>query len=210
MSRYTLSLKSSQSPGCMRRLPASYSCHARMVPWISAAAAVCVSPAASRAARIASGAGLAEGPFGPRFGWVGMSGAGLVAGHLDAGRDRELHGHAVTADGVNSRGLDDFLGAGNPAPHRHVLLHDRDSAVKTLRGGELAECRQTVRNSGADFRLDEGEGGLEGLGDSLVSEGCSHFDLQAPDLPRRAGQRCAVHGSYYARIAWRGDMGQTL
>lgn len=64
--------KSSHSPGCMRRLPASHSCHPRRVQLISAAAAVCESPAASRAARTSAGAGFAEGPFGPRFGWLGI------------------------------------------------------------------------------------------------------------------------------------------
>lgn len=61
----------SQRPGCMRRLPASHSCHPRKVQWISAAAAVCESPAASRAARTSAGVGFAEGPLGPRFGWLG-------------------------------------------------------------------------------------------------------------------------------------------
>lgn len=73
---------SSQRPGCMRRLPASHSCHPRSVQWMSAAAAVCESPAASRAARTSAGAGFAEGPFGPRFGWLGtassLEGAGAV------------------------------------------------------------------------------------------------------------------------------------
>ena len=64
--------KSSHSPGCMRRLPASHSCHPRRVQLISAAAAVCESPAASRAARTSAGAGFAEGPFVPRFGWLGI------------------------------------------------------------------------------------------------------------------------------------------
>ena len=35
---------SSQKAGCMRRLPASHSCHPRSVQWIRAAAAVCESP----------------------------------------------------------------------------------------------------------------------------------------------------------------------
>ena len=66
---------SSQSPGCMRRFPASHSCHPRSVQWMSAAAAVCESPAASRAARTSAGSGFAEGPFGPRFGWLGTVGS---------------------------------------------------------------------------------------------------------------------------------------
>lgn len=72
----TLALRqnSSHSPGCIRRFPASHSCHARIVEWIRVAASVCVSPAASRAARTCSGAGLADGPFGPRLGCDAMSG----------------------------------------------------------------------------------------------------------------------------------------
>lgn len=61
---------SSHRPGCMRRFPASHSCQPRRVQWMSAAAAVCESPAVSRAALISAGEGLAEGPFGPRFGWL--------------------------------------------------------------------------------------------------------------------------------------------
>ena len=40
---------------------------------MSAAAAVCESPAASRAARTCSGVGLAAWPCGPRFGWLGIN-----------------------------------------------------------------------------------------------------------------------------------------
>lgn len=63
----------SQNAGCILRLPASHSCHPRMVQWMSAAAEVCEIPAASRAARISSGVGFAAGPFGPRFGWLGTA-----------------------------------------------------------------------------------------------------------------------------------------
>ncbi len=63
----------SQNAGCMRRFPASHSCQPRMAQWMSTAASVCESPAASRAARTSSGEGFAEGPFGPRFGWLGIA-----------------------------------------------------------------------------------------------------------------------------------------
>lgn len=64
---------SCQRPGCMRRFPASHSCHPRRVQWMSAAAAVCESPAASRAARISVGAGFLAGlPARLRFGWFAM------------------------------------------------------------------------------------------------------------------------------------------
>ena len=37
----------------------------------TSAAAVCESPATSRAARTSAGVGFAAGPFGPRLGWLG-------------------------------------------------------------------------------------------------------------------------------------------
>ncbi len=48
----------SQSPGCIRALPASQSCHVRRAEKMRAAAAVCESPANSRARRMSDGAGL--------------------------------------------------------------------------------------------------------------------------------------------------------
>lgn len=62
---------SSQNAGCILRLPASHSCHPRRVQWMRAAAAVCESPAASRAARTSSGAGFRAGiPARLRLGWL--------------------------------------------------------------------------------------------------------------------------------------------
>lgn len=62
---------SSKKAGCMRRSPASHCCQTRHVECTSAAAAVCVSPAASRAARMRSGSGVAAGePMRLRFGWA--------------------------------------------------------------------------------------------------------------------------------------------
>lgn len=65
-------LNSSHIAGCMRRSPASHCCHVLQGECTRAPAAVWVIPAASRAARISAGAGLAEGPFGPRFGWLAI------------------------------------------------------------------------------------------------------------------------------------------
>ena len=74
MSVADLMRKSSHNPGCMRLSPASHFCQLRHVAWTSSAAAVWVSPAASRAALTSSLEGLAEGAFAPllRFGWLGM------------------------------------------------------------------------------------------------------------------------------------------
>src|SRR3546814_12696620 len=55
----------------MRRCPPSQSCQPRSVQWISRAASVCVSPAASRAERICSGVGFAAGVTRRlRLGWL--------------------------------------------------------------------------------------------------------------------------------------------
>ena len=62
---------SSQNAGCMRRSPASHCCQVRSATCTNVAASVCDSPAAPRAALTSSGVWLAEGPFGPRFGWLG-------------------------------------------------------------------------------------------------------------------------------------------
>ena len=66
---------------------------------MSAAAAVCEIPAASRAARTSPGDGLAEGPFGPRFGWLGIAASGpLRPGGAPAefvGRDKAVLGDAL-------------------------------------------------------------------------------------------------------------------
>jgi hypothetical protein len=66
--------KSSHRPGCMRRLPASHSCQARIVPPIRRAASDWVIPAALRASTTWSGVGFEKGPVGPLFGWLVMSG----------------------------------------------------------------------------------------------------------------------------------------
>ena len=80
---------SSQNAGCIRRLPASHSCHPRRVQWISAAAPVCESPAASRAARTSSGAGFRAGlPARLRDGWLGNPVCPVVVdGLLDTGEE---------------------------------------------------------------------------------------------------------------------------
>lgn len=61
----------SQNAGCMRRSPASHCCQVRQVVCSRSAAAVCESPAASRAARTSSGVGFRAGlPARLRFGWL--------------------------------------------------------------------------------------------------------------------------------------------
>lgn len=61
----------SQNAGCMRRSPASHCCHVRHVVCTRSAAAVCESPAASRAARTSSWDGFRAGlPARLRLGWL--------------------------------------------------------------------------------------------------------------------------------------------
>lgn len=75
----------SQNAGCILRLPVSHSCQPRIVQWMSAAAAVCESPTASRAARTCSGRGFAAGHFSPRLGWLDIIALGVdfLAGLAD-------------------------------------------------------------------------------------------------------------------------------
>lgn len=75
----------SQNAGCILRFPASHSCHPRRVQWMRAAAAVCESPAASRAARTSSGVGFRAGlPARLRLGWETISGAAKFGGAAQA------------------------------------------------------------------------------------------------------------------------------
>ena len=121
---------SSQKAGCMRRSPASHCCQVRHGECTSAPAAVCVKPAASRAARISAGSGLEEGPCGPRFGWLLIDfgsydfrrllnlsfhvGLALVAGHL----------RGLIASVLRRGGLDDseFGGVGGYVEFAHFHL----------------------------------------------------------------------------------------
>lgn len=121
---------SSHSPGCMRALPASQSCHVRRVEWMRSAAADCESPAASRAARIASGLGLDEGPFGPRFGWLGIDFFGDDFGGLAEAFDHVgfafVAGHfgGEVAGFLSGSGFDEaeFAGVGGDVVGCHFLL----------------------------------------------------------------------------------------
>jgi hypothetical protein len=66
-------LNNSKNAGCILRSPASHCCHTRQVVYSNSAAAVWVSPATSRAALIAVGAGLlAALPARLRLGWLGI------------------------------------------------------------------------------------------------------------------------------------------
>lgn len=180
---------SSQKAGCMRRLPASHSCHPRSVQWMRAAAAVCESPAASRAARTCSGNGFAAGPFGPRFGWLGISNRLVKVASDDIDVARQVV-HIESGD---------FFRA-------HEVCQETEFDAGAIIGNTLAvefavvPVRTLVLNR--PFR----GFGVAGIGDfatvANVDELCGgHFRLLPLFLPRRGGLRCATHELNYTRIA---------
>ena len=65
-------MNKSQSPGCSRRSPASYACHARVEACISTAACGWVSPQAARRCLMASGVGVVAARGVLRLGWLGI------------------------------------------------------------------------------------------------------------------------------------------
>ena len=94
-----LKRNNSQNAGCMRRSPASHCCQVRQVVCSRSAAAVCESPAASRAVRTSSGVGFRAGlPARLRLGWLlidlGSGGINVEVGAdaRSAGIKLALHG----------------------------------------------------------------------------------------------------------------------
>lgn len=120
---------SSQRPGCMRRLPASHSCQPRSVQCISAAAAVCDSPAASRAARTSADAGFAEGPFGPRFGWLGIGDANFEG--VASGRYVGVVATIQRGDGLTNHAFAANDRARNEAVFAGLGLRDLGAVIAT-------------------------------------------------------------------------------
>ena len=126
----------SQNAGCMRLSPASHCCHTRHVVCTSKPAAVCESPAASRAARISAGAGFEEGPFGPRFGWLPISEGAEVPEALDAALRSDAHQleRAVCAEADGIDGLGATLG-------RQVLARRGDRLAERAQLGAIGWSR---------------------------------------------------------------------
>lgn len=166
---------SSHRPGCMRRLPASHSCHPRRVQWMSAAAAVCDKPEASRAALISAGAGLAEGPFDPRFGWLDTPKSLLPAPHPE---------EAVVFNRRDGFVVDFEFGDAQ-------LFNDGFHALLARFGGQLFD-------EGAS--LFAGSFVVKDFNEGFEDFGLGHFSLQ-PLFPRRGGQQCAVHELNNTRTA---------
>lgn len=181
----------SQRPGCMRRLPASHSCQPRRVQWMSAAAAVCESPAASRAARTSAGAGFAEGPFGPLFGWLGIQVP-----------PRKDDGHLVKVI------LGGCLQAADLADIS-VVFFEVCNFCRVRPSATLFPCA-LVSGSATAFHTESmgclaaqfGKAGIHAVAKrhKLLAGGDSHFVLQPLD-PRRGGQKHSVHGLNYTRNA---------
>ena len=165
----------SQKAGCMRRFPASHSCQPRSVQWIRAAAAVCESPAVSRAARTCSGEGFAEGLFSPRFGCDGI--LGLDNAH--ANRQRYSVGFTAVGD-VAAQGVGSHL----------RLVHGVTLTGAFADDEKLSAVGITLAGSPSGCGIDGGDG----------FDSCCHFRLQ-PLIPRRGGLRCATHELNYTRIA---------
>ena len=176
----------SQNAGCMRRSPASHCCHTRQVVCTNRPAAVCESPAASRAARISAGVGFEEGPFGPRFGWFPISESAEVPEALDAAFWSDAHQleRAVCAEADGIDGFGATLG-------RHVLAR---------RGYCLAERAQF---GAIGWRRDFGEvRNIKEVAESGGGGGKSeHFRLQPLETRGAVAARSALHESNNTRIA---------
>ena len=176
----------SQNAGCMRLSPASHCCHTRHVVCTSKPAAVCESPAASRAARISAGAGFEEGPFGPRFGWLPISEGAEVPEALDAALRSDAHQleRAVCAEADGIDGLGATLG-------RQVLARRGDRLAERAQLGaigwsrDLGEMRdiEEVTKSGGSGRKNE------------------HFRLQPLVTRGAVAAQNALHETNNTRIA---------
>ena len=128
---------------------------------------------------MSAGEGLAEGPFGPRLGWllivhffnvIAFSGDGHLHGRVaGAVETADLEVTAITVIEVVFR-------IGGPGV-QHGLR-------------EVVSAQLVVP--------------AQGLGNLVKAVGVDvsnlHVYLQAPDLPRRAGQRCAAHVLKYTLI----------
>lgn len=176
----------SQNAGCMRRFPASHCCHTRQVVCTTRPAAVCESPAASRAARISAGAGFEEGPFGPRFGWLPISKGAEVPEALDAAFRTDAHQlkRAVCADADGIYGLGTTLG-------RHVLARRGDRLAERAQLGAIGGSRDLGEMRNIDEVTESGGGGGKN----------EHFRLQPLVTRGAVAARSALHELNNTRIA---------
>lgn len=142
---------------------------------MSAAAAVCDKPAASRADRISAGAGLAEGLFGPRFGWLDTAKSLLPATHpVKAVVFNRRDGFVVDFEFGDAK----FFNDGLDALLARFGGQFFDEGASLFAGGFVVK---DFNEGFEDFRL-------------------GHFWLQ-PLFPRRGGQQRAVHELNNTRIA---------
>lgn len=128
-----LKRNNSQNAGCMRRSPASHCCQVRQVVCNRSAAAVCESPAASRAARTSSGVGLRAGlPARLRLGWLPILGFDLDA----SGQGLENPAHFFAGDRVE-----------------HVRVFKLDASVEAVFIDESLSLSQRVASAVASEEL---------------------------------------------------------
>ena len=178
---------SSQNAGCIRRSPASHCCQVRQVVCTSTPAAVCDKPAASRAARTSAGAGFDSGPFGPRFGWLGIpEEANEFAIGFREAIACTLHSTDSGSDGC-FRGFDQ--------PGQLVGGPDREAVGGSVGFAIDYSYRDSVGRSGVFISNDYGLGVFDADCDG-------GHDLLQPLLPRGAvGKQCASHELNYTRNA---------
>lgn len=154
----TLMRNNSQNAGCMRRSPASHCCQVRQVVCKRSAAAVCESPAASRAARTSSGVGFRAGlPARLRLGWLLID---LGAGGIDVevGADARSAGIKLALHGT----VGGVVGS---------LVTDEEAGLAAVSEGlvDRSCCGQGIFVA----RLAIGHDGAGDVGSEL-----GHFDLQ--------------------------------
>ena len=168
----------SQNAGCILRFPASHSCQPRRVQWMSAAAAVCEIPAASRAARTCAGSGFRAGlPARLRFGWLGIYTCAVVHSPLYRYSTR-----SIVRSFFNSL-----------ASCRRVLIEVVISVLPSVRHILTLHCcnRSLMRSDSASPACSRPK--MIWVRDFIL--------FLLPLFPRRGGLRCATHELNYTRIA---------
>lgn len=171
----------SQNAGCMRRSPASHCCQVRQVVCNKSAAAVCESPASSRAARTSSGVGLRAGlPARLRLGWllIDLGGCGI---NVQIGADARSAGIKLALHGAVGR----VVGG---------LIPDDEAGLAAV-----AEGLVDRRGSGESIfvaGLAVGHDGAGGVGGEF-----GHFDLQPLSPEARLWRIHTLNNTRIARNA---------
>lgn len=181
---------SSHNPGCMRALPASQSCQVRSVDEMSAAAAVCESPASSLACRISDGVGLAGDGMAGEI----LSRAILLDDLLGKagccisrcfGRVKRVSAISINASGC---GFDEVISRGAYSARLNNGAHDC-ADENSFAGGEDVSAIGGGAKHGSSRRKGFGK-----------SEGCLNRVFEGGhDLLQLIGLRRATHEPNYTR-----------